>query len=96
MRRLIYSATVSYTHLPGGDAAGQCANVCGGREVPAGRQDGYDGDWQAAECGRVPGFVQALQDVYKRQHLEGEVTDLTASAEYSLWDNVATIPERCV
>lgn len=26
-------------------------------------------------------------------HLEGEVTDLTASAEYSLWDNVSTIPE---
>lgn len=26
-------------------------------------------------------------------HLEAEVTDLTASAEYSLWDNVSTIPE---
>lgn len=26
-------------------------------------------------------------------HLEREVTDLTASAEYSLWDNVSTIPE---
>lgn len=26
-------------------------------------------------------------------HLEGEVTDLTASAEYSLWDNVSVIPE---
>ena len=26
-------------------------------------------------------------------HLEGEVADLTASAEYSLWDNVSTIPE---
>lgn len=26
-------------------------------------------------------------------YLEGEVTDLTASAEYSLWDNVSTIPE---
>lgn len=26
-------------------------------------------------------------------HLEGEVADLTASAEYSLWDNVSTIPD---
>lgn len=26
-------------------------------------------------------------------HVEAEVTDLTASAEYSLWDNVSTIPE---
>lgn len=26
-------------------------------------------------------------------YLKGEVTDLTASAEYSLWDNVSTIPE---
>lgn len=26
-------------------------------------------------------------------HLEGEVADLAASAEYSLWDNVSTIPE---
>lgn len=26
-------------------------------------------------------------------HLEGEVTDLTDSAEYSLWDNVSVIPE---
>lgn len=26
-------------------------------------------------------------------HVDGEITDLTASAEYSLWDNVSTIPE---
>lgn len=26
-------------------------------------------------------------------YIEGEVTDLTASAEYSLWDNVSVIPE---
>ena len=26
-------------------------------------------------------------------HMEAEVTDLVASAEYSLWDNVSTIPE---